>query len=124
MIDDSYNANPDSVRAAIDVLALSAPPRVLILGDMGEVGAHGEAFHQELGNYAKERGVERVLAIGPLARSTARTFGAGGEHFESIEAAIARAQGLAARKGTMLVKGSRFMRMERMVEHLRAEGSA
>jgi UDP-N-acetylmuramoyl-tripeptide--D-alanyl-D-alanine ligase len=123
LIDDSYNANPDSVRAAIDVLALSAPPRVLILGDMGEVGARGEEFHQELGRYAKERGVERVLAIGPLARNAARTFGAGGEHFESIEAAIARAQGLAARKGTMLVKGSRFMRMERMVEHLLAEGS-
>jgi UDP-N-acetylmuramoyl-tripeptide--D-alanyl-D-alanine ligase len=124
LIDDSYNANPDSVRAAIDVLALSAPPRVLILGDMGEVGARGEEFHQELGSYAKERGIERVLAIGPLARSTARAFGAGGEHFESIEAAIARAQGLAARKGTMLVKGSRFMRMERMVEHLRAEEAA
>jgi UDP-N-acetylmuramoyl-tripeptide--D-alanyl-D-alanine ligase len=118
VIDDTYNANPDSVRAAVDVLAGSERPRVLILGDMGEVGAKGEAFHTELGRYAKERGVERLLAVGPLGRAAARAFGAGGEHFDSVEAAIARAQGLTALKGTMLVKGSRFMRMERVVEHL------
>jgi UDP-N-acetylmuramoyl-tripeptide--D-alanyl-D-alanine ligase len=120
LIDDTYNANPDSVRAAIDVLAGSERPRVLILGDMGEVGAQGAAFHEEVGRYARECGVDRLLAVGQLARTAARAFGAGGEHFDSIEALIARAQGLAALKGTMLVKGSRFMRMERVVEHLAA----
>jgi UDP-N-acetylmuramoyl-tripeptide--D-alanyl-D-alanine ligase len=118
LIDDTYNANPDSVRAAVDVLAGSERPRVLILGDMGEVGAQGAAFHEEVGRYAREAGVDRLLAVGPLARAAARAFGAGGEHFDSVEALIARAQGLAALKGTMLVKGSRFMRMERVVEHL------
>jgi UDP-N-acetylmuramoyl-tripeptide--D-alanyl-D-alanine ligase len=124
LIDDTYNANPDSVRAAIDVLAASERPRVLILGDMGEVGAQGETFHEELGRYAKERGIDRLLAVGQLARTAARSFGAGGEHFDSIEAVIARAQGLAALQGTMLVKGSRFMRMERAVEQLLAEEAA
>ncbi|HSD55172.1 MAG TPA: UDP-N-acetylmuramoyl-tripeptide--D-alanyl-D-alanine ligase [Burkholderiales bacterium] len=124
VIDDSYNANPDSVRAAIDVLAGSERPRVLVLGDMGEVGVQGEAFHEEVGRYAKEAGVDRLIAVGTLARSAARAFGAGGEHLDSIEAVIARAQGLTALKGTILVKGSRFMRMERVVEHLVAEKDA
>jgi len=121
VIDDTYNANPDSARAAIDVLAASERPRVLILGDMGEVGDQGGPFHEELGRYAKESRIDRLLAVGQLARAAARAFGAGGEHFDSVEAVIARAQGLTALKGTMLVKGSRFMRMERVVEHLLAE---
>ncbi len=124
VIDDTYNANPDSARAAIDVLAGSDRPRVLILGAMGEVGPQGEAFHDELGRYAKERGIDRLLAVGELARAAGRAFGAGGEHFDSVEAVIARAQGLTALKGTMLVKGSRFMRMERVVEHLVSEEAA
>jgi len=124
VIDDTYNANPDSARAAIEVLAASERPRVLILGEMGEVGAQGEAFHAELGRYAKESRIDRLLAVGRLARAATRAFGAGGEHFDSIEAVIARAQGLTALKGTMLVKGSRFMRMERVVEHLLAQEQA
>ncbi len=124
LIDDTYNANPDSVRAAIDVLAASARPRVLVLGDMGEVGEQGVAFHEEIGRYAREAGVDRLLAVGALARHAARAFGAGGEHFDAVEALIARAQGLTALKGTMLVKGSRFMRMERVVEHLAAGEAA
>jgi UDP-N-acetylmuramoyl-tripeptide--D-alanyl-D-alanine ligase len=124
LIDDTYNANPDSVRAAVEVLAAAERPRVLILGDMGEVGEQGTAFHEEVGRYAKEAGVDRLLAVGPLARAAARAFGAGGEHFDSVEALIARAQGLTALKGTMLVKGSRFMRMERVVEHLVAGDAA
>jgi UDP-N-acetylmuramoyl-tripeptide--D-alanyl-D-alanine ligase len=124
VIDDTYNANPDSARAAVDVLAASERPRVLILGDMGEVGEQGEAFHAELGRYAKASGVDRMLAVGRLGRAAARAFGAGGEHFDSVEAVIARAQGLTALKGTMLVKGSRFMRMERVVEHLVAGEAA
>ncbi len=123
VIDDTYNANPDSVRAAIDVLAGSGPPRVLILGDMAEVGTLGAAFHDEIGRYASERGVDRLLAVGTLARTAAHAFGTGGEYFDSVEALIARAQGLTAHKGTMLVKGSRSMRMERVLAHL-LEGEA
>jgi UDP-N-acetylmuramoyl-tripeptide--D-alanyl-D-alanine ligase len=124
LIDDTYNANPDSVRAAIDVLAAAVRPRALVLGDMGEVGAQGETFHQEVGRYAKQAGVDRLIAVGARARAAAQAFGPGGEHLDSIEAVIARAQGLAALKGTILVKGSRFMRMERVVEHLLAPESS
>jgi len=91
---------------------------------MGEVGAQGLAFHEEVGRYAKETGVDRLLSVGALARAAARAFGAGGEHLDSIEAVIARAQGLTVLKGAILVKGSRFMRMERVVEHLLAEKDA
>ena len=66
VIDDTYNANPDSVRAAIDVLAASERPRVLVLGDMGEVGAQGLVFHEEVGRYAKEAGIDRLIAVGTL----------------------------------------------------------
>ncbi|MCP2937291.1 UDP-N-acetylmuramoyl-tripeptide--D-alanyl-D-alanine ligase, partial [Salmonella enterica subsp. enterica serovar Typhimurium] len=68
VIDDTYNANPDSVRAAIDVLAQVASPRLLVLGDMGEVGDQGPQFHEEVGAYAAARGIERLLTLGELAR--------------------------------------------------------
>ncbi|MDL2357833.1 MAG: UDP-N-acetylmuramoyl-tripeptide--D-alanyl-D-alanine ligase, partial [Pseudomonadota bacterium] len=68
IIDDSYNANPDSVRAAIDVLAQAPAPRILVLGDMGEVGTQGRQFHEEIAAYAASRGIERVLVTGELAR--------------------------------------------------------
>jgi UDP-N-acetylmuramoyl-tripeptide--D-alanyl-D-alanine ligase len=123
VIDDTYNANPDSVIAAIDVLAAASAPRVLVLGDMGEVGDLGPAFHEEIGRHARTRGIEHVLAVGTLAREAARAFGQGGEHFDSVEALTARAQGLVAAKPTVLVKGSRFMRMERVVERIVEEGA-
>ena len=72
VIDDTYNANPDSVRAAIDVLAHAPGAKWLVLGDMGEVGVQGPAFHQEIGAYAKERGIERLFATGDLSRETRR----------------------------------------------------
>ena len=114
VIDDSYNANPDSVRAAIDVLAACAGPTALVLGDMGEVGARGPEFHAEVGRYAKEKGIGALLALGSAARQAAEAFGAGGIHFEGVEPLVARARN--AR--TVLVKGSRFMRMERVVAAL------
>jgi UDP-N-acetylmuramoyl-tripeptide--D-alanyl-D-alanine ligase len=115
VIDDTYNANPDSVRAAIDVLALAAPTRWLVLGDMGEVGAQGPAFHREVGEYARTAGVERLAAVGRDAIEAAAAFGAGSEGFADVEA-LAAAVAAAARAGdTVLVKGSRFMRMERVV---------
>ncbi|HYF59311.1 MAG TPA: UDP-N-acetylmuramoyl-tripeptide--D-alanyl-D-alanine ligase [Burkholderiaceae bacterium] len=118
LIDDSYNANPDSVRAAIDVLAAQPAPRVLVLGDMGEVGEQGPRFHAEVGGYAKARGVQTLLAFGAASVGTAAAFGEGAEHFGTIEAVCDRAAALAAPGATVLVKGSRSMRMERVVQAL------
>ena len=118
VIDDSYNANPDSVRAAIDVLAAQPRPRWLVLGDMGEVGAEGITFHAEIGAFARESGIDRMLSVGTLSREAARAFGIGGEHFESVDALAHRVAADATAGITVLVKGSRFMRMERVVAAL------
>jgi UDP-N-acetylmuramoyl-tripeptide--D-alanyl-D-alanine ligase len=113
VIDDTYNANPDSVRAAIAVLARSPTPRWMVLGDMGEVGEQGVAFHREVGAYARAAGIDRLLGVGDLAQHAVAAFGAGGEHFNSVGAL---ADVLNPGPGvTVLVKGSRFMRMERIV---------
>ena len=118
VIDDTYNANPDSVRAAIEVLATRDAPRWLALGDMGEVGSEGPAFHREIGTYARAAGVTRLLAAGELTTETAQAFGAGAEHFPSVDALAARVAAEASAGVTILVKGSRFMRMERVVAAL------
>jgi UDP-N-acetylmuramoyl-tripeptide--D-alanyl-D-alanine ligase len=123
VIDDSYNANPDSVRAAIDLLAAEAPPRLLVLGDMGEVGQQGPQFHREVGAYAKARGIESLLATGPLSRESVAAFGAGARHFDEVQALIEAVQPRLRAGGTVLVKGSRFMRMERVVQAI-ATGAA
>ncbi len=118
VIDDSYNANPDSVRAAIDVLARAPGERRLVLGDMGEVGTEGPAYHREVGAYARERGIGRLDAVGPLARHAAEAFGDGARWHADVDALVA-AVGPEAREGVaILVKGSRFMRMERVVAAL------
>ncbi|WP_199032263.1 UDP-N-acetylmuramoyl-tripeptide--D-alanyl-D-alanine ligase [Ralstonia sp. ASV6] len=118
VIDDTYNANPDSMRAAIDALVTLPAPRWLVLGDMGEVGSQGPAFHEEIGAYAREHGIDAVLATGELARYTVDAFGAGARHFASAEALIEQGVPDIAPGATVLVKGSRFMRMERIVEAL------
>jgi UDP-N-acetylmuramoyl-tripeptide--D-alanyl-D-alanine ligase len=119
LIDDSYNANPDSVRAAIDQLARCETPRVLVLGDMGEVGDQGPAFHREVGAYAKERQVDLLLCLGDATQASAAAFGEGATHCADIDALIAAARAAATSAATVLVKGSRFMRMERVVSALR-----
>lgn len=121
VIDDTYNANPDSVRVAIDVLAQAGPPRILVLGDMGELGPQASAFHEEVGAYALQSGIDRLFAVGALARHAADAFGAGAEHFESTADAARRLQGLLAPGVTVLVKGSRFMRMETVVGEIAPE---
>ncbi|WP_296227670.1 UDP-N-acetylmuramoyl-tripeptide--D-alanyl-D-alanine ligase [Ralstonia sp. UBA689] len=118
VIDDTYNANPDSMRAAIDALVTLPAPRWLVLGDMGEVGSQGPAFHAEIGAYARERGIDAVLATGELARHTVDAFGAAARHFASAEDLIEQGVPAIAPGATVLVKGSRFMRMERIVEAL------
>jgi UDP-N-acetylmuramoyl-tripeptide--D-alanyl-D-alanine ligase len=113
VIDDTYNANPDSVRAAIDVLASCPGPTVLVLGDMGEVGHQGKEFHCEVGAYARSKGIARLLALGEATRDAVRAFGDGGRHFEKLDELIANVSGK-----SILVKGSRFMKMERVVAAL------
>jgi murE/murF fusion protein len=119
MIDDSYNANPDSVRAAIDVLADLQGPRLLILGDMGEVGEQGPAFHVEAGEHARRKGIEQLWCLGALSHHAAVAFGAGARHFESM-AELTAALGQAPNVQSILVKGSRFMRMEQAVKALQS----
>jgi len=125
LIDESYNANPDSVRAAIDLLARQDGPRVLVLGDMGEVGAQGPEFHREVGAYARDRGIDSLLALGAQAALAAQAFGRGARHFDSVEELIAEARSLTLDepRPTLLVKGSRFMRLERVVSALSADAS-
>jgi UDP-N-acetylmuramoyl-tripeptide--D-alanyl-D-alanine ligase len=120
VIDDSYNANPDSVRAAMDVLVSCPAPTVLVLGDMGEVGAKGPEFHREIGAYARARGVTELLALGDASTHAVEAFGKGAKHFNDVDELVP-----AIRGRTVLVKGSRFMRMERIVAALtgaRTEG--
>ena len=115
LVDDTYNANPDSVRAAIDVLAGLPGPRLLVLGDMGEVGTQGPQFHAEAGDYAKARGIENLFTLGDLSATASSQFGAG-RHFNDIDALNKAVVGTMLRCASVLVKGSRFMKMERVVE--------
>ena len=117
LIDDSYNANPDSVRAAIDVLETMPGERVLVLGDMGEVGANGPAFHDEIGTYARGR-IDVLLTFGTLSEEAGRAFGPGSRHFDHIDQLTSVVRSMDAPGRTILVKGSRFMRMERVIEAL------
>ena len=116
IVDDSYNANPDSMRAAIDVLAGVPGRRIFVMGDMGEAGAAAAQFHDEIGGYAKSRGIDRLYALGDLSAAAARNFGDGGRHFTGVDALVAALRGELDAQTTVLVKGSRFMKMERVVE--------
>ncbi|MGH8725779.1 MAG: glutamate ligase domain-containing protein, partial [Burkholderiales bacterium] len=111
--------NPDSVRAAIDVLASCPAPTALVLGDMGEVGGRGAEFHREVGEYARAKGVSQLLALGEATRHAVEAFGAGARHFATVEELVPQ---VAAK--TVLVKGSRFMKMERVVAALTKEEHA
>ena len=117
LIDDSYNANPDSVRAAIDVLATCPGPTALVLGDMGEVGDQGPEFHAEVGRYAKQKGIGMLLGLGSASADAVKAFGAGAEHFDDIE----KLKNKNIEAKTILIKGSRFMKMERVVASLTGE---
>jgi UDP-N-acetylmuramoyl-tripeptide--D-alanyl-D-alanine ligase len=120
VVDDTYNANPDSVRAAIDVLAELPAPRLLVLGDMGEVGTQGPEFHQEVGIHAAQMGIDHVLCLGDLAAHTATACGANAHHVTDIEALNQQVMQQLPHLGSVLVKGSRFMKMERVIEAINA----
>jgi UDP-N-acetylmuramoyl-tripeptide--D-alanyl-D-alanine ligase len=115
-IDDTYNANPDSLAAAVEVLMQSPGKRLLVMGDMGELGAAGEELHAEAGANARRAGVDQLFALGPLSQAAVRTFGPRGRHFDDIDALCAALEPQLTADTTVLVKGSRFMRMERVVQ--------
>ena len=135
LVNDSYNANPDSVRAAIDLLASLPGPHWLVLGDMGEVGDQGPAFHAEVGACARSAGIAHFWAVGSACAGAATAYGPGARHFADVPALIAAlGDGPAgAYTGALtgipacaaaLVKGSRFMRMETVVAALQARSAA
>ena len=136
LIDDSYNANPDSVRAAIDVLKQSGNASWLVLGDMGEVGDQGPAFHEEVGAYAAEQGISKLFALGEQCKFAVQGFNESPKpqldnkaiHFTTLDqllgelnAALANTESNKQQHLDILVKGSRFMRMERVVQALLEE---
>jgi len=131
LVDDTYNANPDSVRAAIDVLAEWPSPRLLILGDMGEVGTQSRAFHMEVLQHARARGIDNVHTLGEAMGDAVATLRADGEqaptHWPAVEPLLAHVASLRQAgplPRSVLVKGSRFMRMERVVQALQATAHA
>ncbi len=117
LIDDTYNANPVSVRAAIDVLADMPGTRVLVLGDLGELGVNEQTMHAELGAYAKSAGIDQLYTVGILSAHAANSF-SGAKHFDSQEQVVAQLRSEMNKGMTVLVKGSRGSRMERVVRPL------
>ncbi len=115
LIDDTYNANPESMRAAVAVLARAPGRKLLVLGDMGELGPDAPALHAEIGQLAREAGIDRLLTLGELSVRATQAFGGDARHFSRIEDLLAEIENLLAPGVTMLVKGSRFMQMERVV---------
>ena len=120
ILDDTYNANPDSVRAGIDVLAATIGRKLLVLGDMGEIGEASGQYHDEIGGYAKSQGIDRLYALGDAAQQAVRNFGEGAKHYCNIEKLIAAVDKELGPETTVLIKGSRFMKMERVADALAA----
>lgn len=125
IVDDSYNANPASARAALDYLGELPGRRLFVLGDMGELGAEAPELHREVGVYARPR-CDALIGIGILAAEAVRAFGAGGQHFADVAAAASALTPMLGAGVTVLVKASRAMRLDRLVEALTppADGAA
>jgi len=121
VLDDSYNANPDSVRVGIDVLAATPGRKVLVLGDMGELGEASAQLHDEVGGYAKSQGVDFLLALGSASATAVHNFGEGGTHYSDVGPLVTALEKLLDENTVVLVKGSRFMRMERVVTAITAD---
>lgn len=121
LIDDSYNANPKSMKAAVDVLVEQRGATWFVMGDMAELGEQAEELHQEVARYAAEKGVTNLLATGSQASAVAQAFGVRGMAFADIEELITRLKSKVKKGDAVLVKGSRAMRMERVVTALTNE---
>ena len=121
LIDDTYNANPDSMKASIDVLAAMPAPRIFVMGDMGELGEdEAAAMHAEVGAYARDKGIEAAYFVGNNSVEAAETFGAEGLWFAAKDPLIQVLSHDLPERATVLVKGSRFMKMEEVIEALAA----
>jgi UDP-N-acetylmuramoyl-tripeptide--D-alanyl-D-alanine ligase len=123
IIDDSYNANPSSVRAGLEVLRALTGATWLVLGDMAELGESSQDSHAHIGTYARDCGVKRLFAVGPLSSRAVETFGPGGEWFADSDSLTRRLQGELAPGVTVLIKGSRINRLERVVQALTGGGA-
>jgi len=119
VIDDTYNANPDSMHVAIDVLASQSSNQkkalIFVMGDMGELGVDAESMHVEVGEYAKQKGITSLFSFGVLSQLASTAFGAHGQHFNSLEELVDAVKATMSVDACVLVKGSRFMKMERVV---------
>lgn len=118
LIDDTYNANPLSMKAAIDVLKAKSGEKLLVLGDMGELGDDTADLHAEIGRYAKAAGVDALFTLGTLSQNMTDAFGAGAKHYQSSEALTEALKAQLQPTSVVLVKGSRFMAMERIVKEI------
>ncbi len=120
LIDDTYNANPESVRAALAFMAATEGRKIFVLGDMGELGQAAVDLHRAIGLEAQHAGLYRLLALGELSAHTVEAFGAGGQHFNTIDGLLDEIEHLLAADVTLFVKGSRFMQMERVIKRFEA----
>jgi UDP-N-acetylmuramoyl-tripeptide--D-alanyl-D-alanine ligase len=118
VIDDTYNANPDSVAAAVELLASAPGERWLVLGDLAELGSGSERLHEEIGGRAREAGIERLFTLGGVSAAAARGFGSGACHFGRLEELLADLSQRLPAPVFVLVKGSRTARMERVADAL------
>ncbi len=124
LVDDSYNANPDSVRMAVTVLAQAPGRKLLVLGDLGELGEGAQALHEELGVHARQAGVDRLYSCGELSAWSSRGFGSGARHFSRQAELLACLSDELGAGDTVLVKGSRAAAMDKVVQALREEDDA
>ena len=124
LIDDCYNANPGSVKAAIDTLASSEGRRILVLGAMLELGDESEAMHREVGEHARTAGIDVLVGVGPELVSAVAAFGEQALHFSDKESAASALAQQIGPKDVVLIKGSRSSAMEVVLEALRAGGEA
>lgn len=118
LIDDTYNANPASMRAALEVLAQAKGKRIFVLGDMGELGDDAARLHRDIGIAARKADIEKLYALGEMSKGAVAEFGAGAQHFATLESLCATLENELDAQTTLLIKGSRFMKMERVVEYL------
>ncbi|WP_192036603.1 UDP-N-acetylmuramoyl-tripeptide--D-alanyl-D-alanine ligase [Halomonas sp. YLGW01] len=123
LLDDTYNANPGAVKAAIDLLAELPGPRWCLLGAMGELGAASERLHAEIGRHARERGIDVLGTLGAPAAAASQAFGEGGCHFNDWQALARHAHNHLPPEASVLVKGSRSAGMERLIAELRLDAS-
>ncbi len=123
LIDDTYNANPVSVMAAVDVIADEAGNKILVLGDMAELGDVSDRLHEDIGHYAKERNIDTLFTLGSSSRLCAEAFGDSSKHFTDLESLCAALLALIDKDTVVLVKGSRSMQMERVIDWLQSQSA-